>query len=535
MAENRLRIFAFYAALSALTLFTPLLSQALYLRMGFFAPAVQELLVVSVLAGVLVGFIAAITNRVVRTLLAALLLFYFLDGAIGLRSLLVDTEFPSGIGLFRTEGLLFYSVMASLFGVAWLFFRFGGRIALQSLTYFVVVSCVATVLLHGASAGFSVRTAEVGPSGSFERPIIIQLIADALIAERALPTDIPGSEELSRIIHEFHRKHGFELYTRAYTTSTTTTTSLSRLMNYSLGQPPQETFMSGTRLKMNRHFDRLADWGYRILVYQRDWPSFCGHENVSYCLQFRSRASPGVVERLRGLTGWKQRPLVTLTLIAHPRSILQDVVASVTPLGLMDVPETILNIVGVTQPLESLLAVRTLFEDGARSPAGTALIGHFIIPHFPYSLDASCNNYDGPPHYLTSREPHINTEESRERAYAGYIAQAMCMYRRLDEIFSDPMFSDLLNRATVILHGDHGPGISIGNYAMPETLSDRDRISRYGTHFSVRRPGGRHLVNDRDVSVHRLFYETIDPGVDPWEQEEHEFSTRESLGIPDFR
>ena len=200
----------------------------------------------------------------------------------------------------------------------------------------------------------------------------------------------------------------------------------------------------------------------------------------------------------------------------------------------LDAPETILNIPAVTQPLESLLAVRTLFEDASKAPDGTALIGHFIVPHFPYSLDATCAEYDGPPHYLTPSAERVNTSESWRNAYIGYVSQTACVYRTLDQIFRDSSFANLLNRSTVIIHGDHGSGISFGNYEKPWTLSASDLVSRFATHFSVRHSDARQAVIEQQKSVHRLFYATIGPNVPPWEENEAEFSTRESLRIPVF-
>lgn len=528
-----------FAILAALAVFTPLLSQAVYLRMEVTDAAILELLTVAGALGVAFGLAAAVGGRGARTLLAALLLFYFVDGALGWRSLLIDREFPSGLGYFRTEGVAFYGCVAAAFGLSWLIFRFGRDTALFAFSAFVAVAFVVTAVQYAVSPGppdVDAGRRAGATERTTEQPILIQIIGDALIALRGVPDDVPEAGAFKQLVEDFHRKHDFHLFSRAYTTSQSTDISLSRLMNYSLGQTPHEEFLSQSRLTKNRHFDQLVDWGYRVLVYQRDWPSFCGHDGVDYCLQFRSRASPGVLAHLRRTARPEHRPLIALTLIAHPRSLLQDAAAAYAPLRFMDAEasNSVLNIVGVTQPLESLLAVRTLFEDASRAPDGTALVGHFIVPHFPYSLNESCNSYDGPPHYVAPGTLQPNTEESRLRAYRGYIAQASCLYRTLDDILSDPAHAPLLGRATIIFHGDHGPGITIGNPAMPETMSARDLISKNATHFSVRYPGGRFAMDDRDVSVHRLFYETIDPDVGPWETDEASHSTRATLGIPPF-
>ena len=68
----------------------------------------------------------------------------------------------------------------------------------------------------------------------------------------------------------------------------------------------------------------------------------------------------------------------------------------------------------------------------------------------------------------------------------------------LTSLETQPHFAD----ATIVIHGDHGPRISAGQYV--EGLSDRDMIDNYSALYAIRRPGTESGYDSRKVSVQRL-------------------------------
>jgi hypothetical protein len=61
------------------------------------------------------------------------------------------------------------------------------------------------------------------------------------------------------------------------------------------------------------------------------------------------------------------------------------------------------------------------------------------------------------------------------------------------------------------VHGDHGSRLSSGRYF--ESQASRDFIDNYATLYAIREPGSTQLINERSVSIHRLFAERFNSTV----------------------
>ena len=497
-----------FSLISFLAYLTPLLSQLFFLHVSLKSQVFLEILFVTLTAGCATGIIGIAFGIGGRVFMIAWLIFFYFDGVFGFRSFLIHEEFSSPFGVFSEENSLFYlslmAVFLSISSIIW----YMRENALQIFGTFVLVSFVSLIFgevwnaypVEGKAISHELPIA-------FTEPVIIHLVFDGMIAADGLPPDIPGSQSLKQLIEQFHELFGFTLFTKSYSTSFSTTVSLARLLNYSFGQSPSRAFVENNVLTTNRHFDYLASKGYRIRIYQRDWPDFCQHKAVSYCFKFSSRANLGVLNRLRSMVHPQLRPFLSLSLIAHPSSIFHR-------------PRFIFHRRGNTvQPLESLLALPEIFENARQAPDGTVIFAHLIIPHTPYAVDKFCNTIDGPPKYAFRNEGDgkRNSSHTRIKAYEAYIGQATCLFSELKRILEDPIYSSLLQRSTIILHGDHGSRVTIGDPKVIESLSVRDTIDLFATHFSVRRPGSLPSIDNRVVSIHQLFYETFDPPYPPWE------------------
>ena len=498
------------SVISFLAYFTPLLAQLFFLHVSVKSQVFLEVLVFTLLAGFATGLVGLAFGNCGRVFMIAWLSFFFFDGVFGFRSFVIHEEFYSPFGVFTEEHSLFYFTLLMAFLLISTIIWYIRETAFQIFGAFILVTFLS--LIFGEMWDFNTvegKTKGIEEPKDFTEPIIIHLVFDGMMAVDGLPPDIMGSQSLQQLIKQFHDLFGFTLYTKSYSTSFSTTISLARLFNYSLGQTPSQAFVENNVLTINRHFDYLASKGYKIRIYQRDWPDFCQHKAVSYCFKFSSRANLGVLNRLRSSVHPVLRPFLSLSLVSHPRSIFHR-------------PKFIFHDRGnIVQPLEALLALPEIFENARHAPHGTVIFAHLIIPHTPYAVDKVCKTIDGPPKYAFRNEGDgkRNSSNTRIKAYEAYIGQATCLFSELKRIFEDPIYSSLLKRSTIIIHGDHGSRVTIGDPEVLKSLSIRDSIDLFATHFSIRRPGSPPKVDNRVLSIHQLFYETFDPPFPPWEKD----------------
>ena len=140
--------------------------------------------------------------------------------------------------------------------------------------------------------------------------------------------------------------------------------------------------------------------------------------------------------------------------------------------------------------------------------AGDAVFAHILLPHDPYILGEDCQ----PKSDLSLWLPHesalwrfrVKADPGRRLArYDEYYKQVTCLHRKLAALFDILERRDLLEEATIIVHGDHGSRISLtkpvaGNEHL---LTPRDIIDGVSTLFAIRSPdmapgpqGGQHSI-----------------------------------------
>jgi hypothetical protein len=165
----------------------------------------------------------------------------------------------------------------------------------------------------------------------------------------------------------------------------------------------------------------------------------------------------------------------------------------------------------------SLAVLSQIRQDLRENPGGTAVFAHLLVPHHTYHYDRECRiqaNTDDWFHAVSRIDARkelsiINSPESRRRRYESYFDQLGCLYRALREFLEDLEAADLLQGATIILHGDHGSRISLHspNRESAERLSDADLIDNYSVLFAVRRPGSKPAYDLNLRSIQALFAE----------------------------
>jgi arylsulfatase A-like enzyme len=135
--------------------------------------------------------------------------------------------------------------------------------------------------------------------------------------------------------------------------------------------------------------------------------------------------------------------------------------------------------------------------------------------------DASCAIQQDIDSWLYSTAPEAlprnNSEASRLERYRSYLAQVECTHEKLREVFAGLQRSGLYQKATILVHGDHGSRISIRT-PLPQhwqKISPRDYIDTYSTLFAIKLPGQAGGYDRRILSINQLFSGYIQDGKIP--------------------
>jgi phosphoglycerol transferase MdoB-like AlkP superfamily enzyme len=86
------------------------------------------------------------------------------------------------------------------------------------------------------------------------------------------------------------------------------------------------------------------------------------------------------------------------------------------------------------------------------------------------------------------------------------VPQIRCALKLLDDFFKELKASGLYDRATIIVHGDHGTSAfqtRPSAYTM-EQLNDLDLREAFSTLFAVKLPGGTFRINEEITSLNVL-------------------------------
>jgi arylsulfatase A-like enzyme len=105
----------------------------------------------------------------------------------------------------------------------------------------------------------------------------------------------------------------------------------------------------------------------------------------------------------------------------------------------------------------------------------------------------------------------VSSSRYREEAYRRYFEQTTCLLGMLDDLFDAMRDRGIFDRATIIVHGDHGSRITIHDpvFENAERLSPRDLIDAYSALFAIRMPGVASGYDTQMRSVQDLFGEYI--------------------------
>jgi hypothetical protein len=151
---------------------------------------------------------------------------------------------------------------------------------------------------------------------------------------------------------------------------------------------------------------------------------------------------------------------------------------------------------GTPAPVGTMPMFDVVADELSKAQRGTFVFAHFLLPHYPYAYNASCeqprastflnrNDYDR----ANVAGGIMNVPEGRAERYRGYFQQMLCAQKKFDALIA-AIPPSLRQDAIIIVQGDHGSRISLVD---PTTVakaepSASDYADMYSTLFAVRSP-----------------------------------------------
>jgi hypothetical protein len=348
-----------------------------------------------------------------------------------------------------------------------------------------------------------------------------------IILDEMSPLDMmpkgPFYDGLKRRMAEDYRRRGFDLFQDTVAPAGETIVSLGEVFADDDGEMHNYAETEGTftyAMGENRAVAKLSEAGYAITMLQNDYLQICKPEHGNCLTYGRTGNGAALAERADGAltaTGYALRATGLRLLISNSvraAAYVQELGALAGWLG-FDLPEWDRDF---ARPPLTLALMEEAAPALGRLQGGEAVFMHFLLPHYPYLLDADCRVKPAgrvrAPLWVAR---HIALEFEAAATERAYWEQAACTHDRLmaivDAILASPGGKD----AVILVHGDHGSRLS--TRVIDETTSESVRRHTLLAHFAVRGLTGRHDRLAAETGLRQRVSVVLDAALDAPEPE----------------
>ncbi len=506
--ENNKNIFI----VMLIAFYLPLHQALTNLKISFFYSETIITILLAISLAIFIAYFYLHTTQRVKVLILSLIVFFFFDLAIEYASIIIHIIpdiYSDDKTIKRITLILFFFITLSAIYTSIYLFK---NNILSILSIFFITALITTLINQPTPKLFEpaqkdetiARLNELSKkSGNSESPIILHIILDELYSPSAIHSRDDNGNDIFKNMLAFDKLLQFRVYGRVYSRHYFTATSLPNMMaaefNSSLNIPLK--IEQNSKPNENLYFDDYHSNGYKIVVYQSDHIDFCLNDSVSICNTFDSFDPKWQVswgskdkrdnDRLKYLWLILLRGYDGSYTSKYMRKLFDE---SHTP-ERFDVPGF---------PLWF-----DMFEETAINiPRGTMLFAHFMVPHAPYLLTKDCQvKAIAQPHgyYLGDRIGNdANAIDSARVTYhKEYSNQTTCVLNKLTHLLEAIAQLKKYDDATIIIHGDHGSRISVGDKI--EDYNERDFIDNYATFYAIRKPGITSGYDCKLISLPQLF------------------------------
>lgn len=504
--------------IALLTFLTPLYQALTNLRISLSHPETQIVIGIAVLLSLASGFVSLCGNQKIKIAALSLLAFVFFDLAIEYRDIIINMIPGDYAGNKIIRKTVVYSTLVITIAVIYFIFWNLRRTIVSILAVFFSVVMVATIVkqplpkLTDSMSHQSIdnqNTPEPGKTDSPDLPIVLHIIFDELLSPSAIDLDIDGGRELHKNMLELSEQFDFRLYGRVYGRHYFSAVSMPNMMNgeYKIQTSGQELNLSqNTRLSENAYFDDMHNRGYKIAVYQTSHINFCENKHVAICNTFDSFDPMWQVDwESHDRSREKKLGYLWLVLLRGFDGSYTSRYIKKLSINTGELPESF-DVPGFPLWFDNFMGSVT------KAQRGTLIFAHFMAPHAPYLLTKECEVRlaGDPAGYYLGKKLNFNNEAmdtARSGFYKEYFSQSNCVFNKLTQLLEVIGKLDKFNDATIIIHGDHGSRISVGNHV--EDYSQRDFVDNYATFYAIRAPDITTGYDCSLISLPQLFSEHI--------------------------
>jgi hypothetical protein len=478
-----------------LLLITPFASYLEYNRLGITNPEVILAVLAIAAVALLLGGVSVLSPALMVVTLAALLTF-FID---------IQAREP---GLKRL-GLAFIALSI----VLWFLRRHAARIVSLMMATVLAMSLVPsrsqaassdrTPTTHGAAA---TRT---------DLPLVLHVILDEYIGPEGVPTDL-APEGFKQQYEAFYTDRGFRLFGKAYSEYPKTMWSIPELLNLSPTHFAPDVMTADSsdnnyHLARNRYFEQMASLGYTVRVHQSTFIDLCPDNGVATCRTY-STSSLDMLPRLNVPVTTKLA-IIGGTFLGQSEAYSRGKEKYQTMR--LRLQHANINLPkwnweqGTPAPVGTMPMFDAVADDLSKAQRGTFVFAHFLLPHYPYVYNASCEqpratNWLTRSDYDRANVPGgmMNVPEGRAERYRGYFQQILCAQKKVDALIA-AIPPSLRQDAIIIVQGDHGSRISLVDptTVAPVEPSASDYADMYSTLFAVRSPAIEHGYDTRVTPI----------------------------------
>ena len=267
----------------------------------------------------------------------------------------------------------------------------------------------------------------------------VHIILDAHASLGADPVDSALVAHAKQSARESLLNRDFVVGTQAFSRYFLTHDSVPNTINFTKHKEHKELLDDDGNVTELRLFELMSENGYEGYVFQSTWLNFCRARNINY-QSCKTYMRESVVPQISQIPSMLDRLKISLSLYAVGFPLVNKALVLYTRLLVPKFPNALPVIQTPGQPL-SLMAFDILadLETSVISNAGkkSFYFAHVLMPHSPYSVDASCTLRQPIGFWKGHLDPEAmklgakNTDQSRQDSLQDYYQQVSCLYFRI--------------------------------------------------------------------------------------------------------
>jgi hypothetical protein len=446
----------------------PVLAYVKYQQLGIFSVDVLGLLVPALAIGLAAGWMVHRAPRWLRNIFLALLTLGFVDLQFNL-----EARFS------------FWIVTGASFLIVGLLWEHYARVA----TVFLLGFLAALPLRSSSLAIRTWRSEQSAGAGQPSRLVpVVHIVLDEHAAPRAFPPDVAEADRARDGMLNFYRRHGFRLYTKAYSRYFWTHSAIPAVLSPLARADRTTTVVEPEPWHYLLTSSQLFAWaksrGYRIHVVQTDFLDVCSRQRHLLASCRTSPVNSAASLSLLALGATNRMLLQQAYFLSAQSYLFRRITRGWRP--------HMLQKANVGMALAELAQLRRSIGEDL---GGSWYFAHLLVPHFPYEVDSACGGRPWRERlgagWTWAGGVWGNTMSGRRIRWALYSAQVECLYTQLEGLIATIDSVAPPQGVLVVLHGDHGSRIL---RTMPDTddsakLTNQDLLDGFATLLAVRGPG----------------------------------------------